>query len=223
MLAALAYVITVFVRIPIMPAAPFLEYDPKDILFVMAGFLIGPVESTIIVILVCLIELFTVSSSGLIGFAMNVIASLCFVLPAAFIYRIKRTQTNAILGLLVSVISMTGAMILWNYIMTPIYMGVPRDVVVGMLPTVILPFNVIKAGINMALTLIIYKPISLILHKAGVVDSNSDKSKVYVKDGVKTEDTDADKKKSSKKFSPFAILVGVVILAMCICALFLIN
>ena len=239
MLAALAYVVMVFVRIPIMPAAPYLEYDPKDILLVMAGFLIGPVESAIIVILVCALELVTVSSSGLIGFAMNVIASLCFVLPAAFIYRIKKTQFNAILGLLVGVISMTASMLLWNYIMTPIYMGVPREVVAGMLPTVFLPFNVIKAGINMALTLIVYKPISIILHKSGILEDRSVRTNAKKKaegtaetastDGANTEattdeaDTKKEDKKTKKKFSPIATLAGVLILLMCIVALILIK
>ncbi|MCR4695740.1 MAG: ECF transporter S component [Lachnospiraceae bacterium] len=250
MLAALAYVVMVFVRIPLMPAAPYLEYDPKDILFVMAGFLIGPVESTIIIILVCALELVTVSSSGLIGFAMNVIASLCFVLPAAFIYRIKKTQFNAILGLLVGVLSMTASMLLWNYIMTPIYMGVPREVVAGMLPTVFLPFNLIKAGINMALTLIVYKPISIVLHKSGILEEKSISTKAKLKTESATETTTeattdtttkeaseaADKsetastdniveakKTTKKKFSPIATLAGVLILLICIAAIFFIK
>lgn len=250
MLAALAYVVMVFVRIPLMPAAPYLEYDPKDILFVMAGFLIGPVESTIIIILVCALELVTVSSSGLIGFAMNVIALLCFVLPAAFIYRIKKTQFNAILGLLVGVLSMTASMLLWNYIMTPIYMGVPREVVAGMLPTVFLPFNLIKAGINMALTLIVYKPISIVLHKSGILEEKSISTKAKLKTESATETTTeattdtttkeaseaADKsetastdniveakKTTKKKFSPIATLAGVLILLICIAAIFFIK
>lgn len=246
MLAALAYVVMVFVRIPLMPAAPYLEYDPKDILLVMAGFLIGPVESTIIIILVCALELVTVSSSGPIGFAMNVIASLCFVLPAAFIYRIKKTQFNAILGLLVGVLSMTASMLLWNYIMTPIYMGVPREVVAGMLPTVFLPFNLIKAGINMALTLIVYKPISIVLHKSGILEEKSISTKAKLKtesanesatetaSAEKSENTESNettstdnnvenKKTTKKKFSPIAALAGVLIFLICIAALFFIK
>ena len=246
MLAALAYVVMVFVRIPIMPAAPYLEYDPKDILLVIAGFLIGPVESTIIIILVCALELVTVSSSGLIGFAMNVIASLCFVLPAAFIYRIKKTQFNAILGLLVGVLSMTASMLLWNYIMTPIYMGVPREVVAGMLPTVFLPFNLIKAGINMALTLIVYKPISIVLHKSGILEEKSISTKAKLKtesanesatetaSAEKSENTESNettstdnnvenKKTTKKRFSPIATLAGVLIFLICIAALFFIK
>jgi riboflavin transporter FmnP len=50
-------------------------------------------------------------------------------------------------------------MILWNYLITPMYMGVPREAVVEMLVPVFLPFNLIKGGANAALTLLLYKPV----------------------------------------------------------------
>ena len=207
MIAALAYVVMVFVRIPIMPAAPFLEYDPKDVLFVITGFLLGPLESFISIILVCLIEMVTVSDSGPIGLLMNVIASLFFVMPAVLIYHKKRTLPAAIIGLSVGVLAMTGSMILWNYLVTPGYMNVPRDVVVSMLPTIFLPFNLIKAGINMAITLIIYKPISKLMHLPALLGP--------------TEKTSSSEGK--KKFSPFAIILGVILLAGSILAIFLVR
>jgi riboflavin transporter FmnP len=39
-------------------------------------------------------------------------------------------------------------------------MGVPTEMVDGMLLTVFLPFNLIKAGLNALVTFLIYKPIS---------------------------------------------------------------
>lgn len=209
MLAAIAYVLMVFIRIPFMPAAPFLEYDPKDIFFVMAGFLFGPAESLIIIVLTCLLEMVTVSDSGIIGFAMNVIASICFVLPAAFIYRTKKTLPFAVIGLTCGVICMTASMMLWNWIMVPLYTpGVTRAVVAGMLPVVFLPFNLIKASINMALTLIIYKPISTILHKSGILEER------------KSANEENTEEKKSHKFSPLAIIIGVVLLAICLAVIF---
>ena len=64
--------------------------------------------------------------------------------------------------------AMTVLMLLWNYLITPIYQGVPRDVVAAMLPTVFLPFNLVKGGMNMAATLLLYKPIVTALRKAGL-------------------------------------------------------
>jgi len=60
-------------------------------------------------------------------------------------------------------------MLLWNYLITPIYQGVPRDVVAAMLPTVFLPFNLAKGGMNMAATLLLYKPVVTALRRAGLV------------------------------------------------------
>ena len=236
MLAAMAYIVMAFIRIPLMPAAPFLEYDPKDIFFVIAGFLFGPLESLVIIVLVCLIEMVTVSTSGPIGLLMNVIASVCFVIPAALIYKKKKSLTFAVIGLAAGVLCMTGSMVLWNWLISPLYMGVPQEVIVPMLPTVFAPFNLIKAGINMALTLMIYKPISAILHKSGIIEEKSVSKKAETKaataeaETATTEDaeavakTESDKEISSKKkFSPWALIIGVVILAVCIGAVVLIK
>ena len=235
MLAAMAYIVMAFIRIPIMPAAPFLEYDPKDIFFVIAGFLFGPLESFVIIVLVCLIEMVTVSTSGPIGLLMNVIASVCFVIPAALIYKKKKTLPFAVIGLAAGVLCMTGSMVLWNWLISPLYMGVPKEVIVPMLPTVFAPFNLIKAGINMALTLIIYKPISTILRKSGILEEKSASKKAATKvstETATTENAEAEAVEkveptkdisSKKKFSPWAIVIGAIILVVCIVAVVLIK
>ena len=235
MLAAMAYIVMAFIRIPIMPAAPFLEYDPKDIFFVIAGFLFGPLESLVIIVLVCLIEMVTVSTSGPIGLLMNVIASVCFVIPAALIYKKKKTLPFAVIGLAAGVLCMTGSMVLWNWLISPLYMGVPKEVIVPMLPTVFAPFNLIKAGINMGLTLMIYKPISTILRKSGILEEKSASKKVATKVSTETAttenaETEAVEKveptkeiSSKKKFSPWAIVIGAIILVVCIVAVVLIK
>ena len=72
-------------------------------------------------------------------------------------------------GLTVGIITLTVVMLLWNYLITPIYMHMDRSVVAAMLPTVFLPFNLVKGGLNMALTLILYKPVVTALRKARLV------------------------------------------------------
>ena len=64
-------------------------------------------------------------------------------------------------------------MVIWNYIITPLYMGVPREQVAGMLIPIFLPFNLIKGGINAALTMLLYKPVVGALRKAKLVESSS--------------------------------------------------
>ena len=47
-----------------------------------------------------------------------------------------------------------------NHVITPLFMGVPVDVVDALLLPVILPFNLLKAGVNALVTFLVYKTIS---------------------------------------------------------------
>ena len=69
-------------------------------------------------------------------------------------------------------------MLLWNYLITPIYMGVDREIVVSMLLPGFLPFNLLKGGLNSALTLLLYKPISAALRKARLMPAAKEGSKL---------------------------------------------
>ena len=86
---------------------------------------------------------------------------------------VARTMKNAILGLVVGVLLMTAVMLLWNFLITPIYMKLPRSVVAGMLIPTFLPFNLIKGGINATLTILLYKPVVTALRKAKLVKPSS--------------------------------------------------
>lgn len=172
MLTALAYIVMALIRIPISPL-PFLKYDPKDIIIVMAGFIYSPIVSAIISVVVSLIEMITVSDSGIIGFAMNVLSTCAFAVPASMIYKKHKSLKGAVVGLTVGVILMTGIMLLWNYLLTPLYMKQPRDEIIAILIPMILPFNIIKGGLNMAITLIIYKPTVTALRKARLIPGDA--------------------------------------------------
>ena len=65
-------------------------------------------------------------------------------------------------------------MLLWNYFLTPIYMGYPREAVAAMLLPQFLPFNLIKGILNTAITMLIYKPLVTALRKAGLVKLSED-------------------------------------------------
>ena len=161
MLVALAYIVTVITRVPLVAAAPYLKYDPKGVVLVIGGFLYGPAAGGLMCLVVSLIEMFTVGQSGIFGFIMNLLASLAFVCPAAWIYSRRRTLKSAVAGLAVSVVTLTVVMLLWNYLITPLYQpNMTREMVAGMLLPVILPFNALKGGLNMALTLLLYQPVN---------------------------------------------------------------
>ena len=168
MFAALAYVLMVVGRIPISPMS-FLKFDPKDMILTVCGFVLGPLPAMLVTLVVCLIEMITVSDTGFIGFFMNLLASACFVYPATFFYKRKHNIRGGIVGLVIGVALMTVAMLLWNYFLTPIYMGWPREQIASMLVPIFLPFNLIKGCINAALTVLIYKPVSKALKRSGLV------------------------------------------------------
>ena len=178
--SALAYaMVLVFPRIEV---AGFLRYEPKDVIIVIGGFLLGPWATVICSGLVALLEMFTISDTGPVGCLMNALSTCSFALTAALIYKKKRTIGGAILALAVGSVIMAGIMVLWNWLITPLYMKVPRDVVESMLLPVFLPFNLVKAGLNSALILGLYKPLTTALRTSHLLppSGSNKRSKLWV-------------------------------------------
>ncbi len=171
MLCAVAYVVMLIGQI--VPPVMFLSYDPKDVIIAISGFIFGPLTAVFITVVVDLVEMVTVSSTGVYGFIMNTVQTCSFVVPAVLIYQRWRTSKGAIGGLAAAVASMTAMMCLWNYIVTPFYMGQPREAVAAMLPTLFLPFNLVKGTINAGLTLLLYKPMVTALRRANLVEPSA--------------------------------------------------
>ena len=170
MLSALALLVVTYGRIPVIM---FLKYEPKDIVITIGGFIYGPATAAIISLVVALLEMVTISTEGIVGCIMNFISSAAFSVPAAIIYRKRRDLMGAVIGLTAGALSVCGTMMLWNYLITPVYMEVDRAQVAAMLPTVFLPFNLLKATLNAALTMIIYKPAVKALRAAKLLPPSS--------------------------------------------------
>ena len=168
MLAAIAYVVMLLSKM-LPQVSGFLQMDLKDTVICIGAFLFGPLSAAVISIVVAVVEMFTVSDTGPIGCIMNVLATCAFCCTAAFVYKKFHTRKGAVIGLALGTVCLTVVMLLWNYLITPIYMGMDRAVVAAMLPTVFLPFNLVKGGLNMALILLIYKPVVTALRKARLV------------------------------------------------------
>ena len=169
MLSAIAFAVMVIGRVPIVL---FLKYDPKDVVIVIGGFIFGPLSAFFISLIVSLIEMVTVSDTGFIGCIMNILSTCAFACTAAVIYKKDHTLKGAIIGLVCGVLLMTGIMLLWNYLITPIYLGYPREAVVELLIPAFLPFNLLKGGINSALTLLLYKYVVNTLRKAKLIEES---------------------------------------------------
>ena len=172
MLCAIAFVAKLISKV-FPDVAGFLSFDLKDVVIVIGGFIMGPLTALVISVIVSLIEMLTVSSTGIIGLVMNVLASCAFACVAAVIYHRDRSMKGAVIGLVAGVLCMTALMLLWNWLITPLYMHVDRSVVVGMLIPTFLPFNLVKGGINATLAMLLYKPVVTALRKAHLVEEGS--------------------------------------------------
>lgn len=173
MISAIAYVVVVVGRIPVVM---FLKYDPKDIVITLGGLIWGPMASFTVSVIVSLIEMVTISENGILGCIMNIVSTCSFACTAAVIYKKKRTLSSAVIGLLAGSLMMVLVMMLWNYLIAPIYMGYPREAVAELLIPAFLPFNLLKSGLNAGFTFLLYKPITNALRKMGYISDISETS-----------------------------------------------
>ena len=164
MLCAITYVVMAVGRIPVVL---FLKYDPSDVIVTLGGLIWGPMTSCVVSVLVAAIEMITVSDTGVLGCIMNIVQTVSFACTASAVYKKKRTIQGAVAGLLAGCAAMVSVMMLWNYLITPLYMGYPREAVAELLLPVFLPFNLLKSVLNASITFLLYKPVITALRKSG--------------------------------------------------------
>ena len=165
MLAALSYVVLCFLRFPVVL---FLKYEPKDVIITIGGFLYGPLAAFAVSVVVSFLEMLTISDTGWIGMVMNILSTCSFACTASYFYKKRHTLSGAVTGLLTGIVLMVALMLGWNYLLTPLYMGQSRADVAAMLVPVFLPFNLIKGGLNGAITALLYRPLVRGLRRTGL-------------------------------------------------------
>lgn len=172
MLTALAFAVMMVSKL--LPSVNgFLDFDFKDVVICIGGFVYGPLSALMMIIVVCVIEMLTISTTGPIGCIMNIVATAAFCCPACYIYKKNHTMKGAVLGLVTGVVLLVAVMLAWNYFLTPIYQGWPRKEIAAMLIPVFLPFNAVKGGLNMTATLLLYKPVVGALRKAKLMPEST--------------------------------------------------
>jgi len=164
MLAAVAVILILYVRIPLIPAASYLVYDMADVPVLLGAFLLGPLPGILILTVVCAIQAFMLGGNGFIGFIMHMTSSGALVLISALLYqRLKDSNRSLIISLIAGGLGMTALMIPLNLIFTPLLFGMPVSVVVGMILPILLPFNLLKATLNGALFFLLFKSLRIAL------------------------------------------------------------
>jgi riboflavin transporter FmnP len=179
LLAAMSCMLMVYIPgIPLVPAVPNIKFDFTDTIIVMSGFMFGPLAAFTVAAITGFVNMVTVSSSGIYGMLMYVTSSAAFAVPAAVIYKYRRTLPGAVMGLAAGVIIVVPVMLFWNYIIMPLYLPrVTREMIAGLLLTAILPANAIKYSLSMVITLIVYRPVVTALKAAGLYRPAQDGAK----------------------------------------------
>ncbi|NLP18039.1 MAG: ECF transporter S component [Firmicutes bacterium] len=167
-LSALSIVLMFMVRFPLIPAAPFLEYEPGDVPALIAAFLFGPGGGLFVTLIVSIVQALTVSAaSGWIGAIMHFVATGTMVVVAGIIYKRFHNFNGAIMALIIGSLCMTTVMIPLNLFFTTKFMNVPVEAVRSMIFPIIVPFNLLKAALNSFLTVLVYKPVGSLMRFEG--------------------------------------------------------
>lgn len=156
-LIALSLVAGYLIHFPILPQAPFLLYDPGSVFLLIGSFKLGPKKGLLMCLITALLFALVTGEGGPYGALMNFLATGTLVFISAQIYDFYHTKKGAILGLILGTIFMTLIMIPANLLITPLYLGVQREMVAKMLIPAIIPFNLLKGTISGILTFLLYK------------------------------------------------------------------
>lgn len=172
MLTALAFIVAM-VRIPV--GLFIFRYEAKDVIIAIGGFIFGPLAVVAMSVVLSFLEMLLLSDTGIIGFFMNFIATVSFAGTAAVIYKYKRTLGGAAIALVVGIIVNVPIMLLWNYLIVPVFTpDIERAQVVGMLLPIFLPFNLLKGILNAALAMMLYKSVRMALDKSKLLPTESE-------------------------------------------------
>lgn len=196
---AMAFIISLVLPIKVM----FLTLDFKDTISAICGMFFGPLAGLFCAIVVPFIE-FLYSDTGVYGLIMNLLSSITFVAVSTLIYKHKKTIWGAVIGLATAVCATVAVMLVANLFITPYYMGVTQDTVIGLIPKLIFPFNLVKSILNASMVMLIYKPVSKILKRMGLSKSMSNAS----------SPTSADKAVAKTR----SLIVTIVSAVVVICA-----
>lgn len=180
-LGAISFII-MLLEFPLWFAPSFYQLDFSDLPALIGSFALGPVAGVTIQLIKNLLNLvFTGTITGGVGELANFLMGSLYVGIAGYIYSKNKTKSSAIKGMILGTIVMSIIGSLLNYfVLIPLYSKLmPIEVILDMAREVnslivdlktliiyaVLPFNLFKGLLVSAITLPIYKRLSVILNK----------------------------------------------------------
>lgn len=182
MLAAISTILMLF-EFPLPFIAPsFYELDFSEVPILIGAFALGPVAGVLTELVKILLNLVVNGTdTAFVGEFANFVMGCAFCMPAALIYKAKKSRTSAMIGLITGTITMAAAGVFINaLVLLPAYakaFGMPIEVFVEMGTAInpsingvwsfvvlaVAPFNLIKGILVSVITMLLYKHISPIL------------------------------------------------------------
>lgn len=156
LLAAMSFVLMYAIQIPLLPTAPFLQWDPSDLPNILGGLILGPWAAFIIAFLKSLLFLIFKGSEGPIGAFMAFVSSAALAIPCSLIYRRWSQHKGFIVGLLVGTLSLTFSMALVNLYWALGAWGIPAATHLTLVKTAVIPFNLLRGLISSLLVYPVY-------------------------------------------------------------------
>lgn len=182
MLAAISTILMLF-EFPLPFIAPsFYELDFSEVPILIGAFALGPAAGVLTELVKVLLNLVVNGTdTAFVGEFANFVIGCSFCVPAALIYKAKKSRTNAIIGLVSGTVAMAAVGVLINaLVLLPAYakaFGMPIEAFVEMGTAInpsingiwsfvllaVAPFNLIKGAVVSIITMLLYKHISPIL------------------------------------------------------------
>ena len=176
--------VLMLMEIPLFFAPGFYKLDISEMPVLICTFYLGPVAGVTAELLKVMVKLLIKgTSTAFVGDFANFVVGCSFILPASIIYHARPGRKTALIGMGVGTLVLTVFGSLFNgFYLIPkfaVLFGMPMDAIVAMGTKVnaaitdvwtlvafaVVPFNLVKGVAVSALTFLLYKRISPILHK----------------------------------------------------------
>ncbi len=180
MLSAIAFIL-MYIEIPVPLMPSFIKFDFSDLPELLAAFSLGPIYGVVVCLIKNLAHL-PVSNSLMIGELSNFLIGSSFAITAGLIYQKRKNRRGALVASIAGAFVMALVSLPVNYyIVYPLYVrfSAPLDAIIGMYQVILpsvkslwsclfifnAPFTLVKGLLDVAVTFLIYKRLSPILHK----------------------------------------------------------
>ena len=183
MLSAVAFIL-MFIEFPVPMLIPaFIKMDFSDLPALLGAFALGPVYGVIISFMKNLLHIVIKgTSTACVGELSNFILGAIFSAVAGYLYKHHKSRKTAIIGAVAGAVAMGVLSVPSNYfVVYPAYVQfyhMPLEASLGMYQAILpsadslikclilfnLPFTLVKGLLDAVLCMLIYKPLSPILH-----------------------------------------------------------